>query len=147
MYYAYLIHYVISCYHFGNKYGYFIFVMQVFYENDFDCIQHIFMSNDCMAKENIKYTYILKTAEQKPDKAIVSRVISKCISQQSHLIHLVPDGVEVLLDHLTFKGFTSDLDLDIRVTLALHHPTHQIVFRNQVLTLHEVDTQHTLQEQ
>lgn len=53
----------------------------------------------------------------------------------SYLIHFIPCWVEILLDNLTLKHNSSYVDLDIGVTLALHHASHQIVLGHQILGL------------
>lgn len=45
------------------------------------------------------------------------------------------------------KGYTGDTNLDIGVALPLHHAPHEVVFGNEVLSLHKVDPQHSLQAQ
>lgn len=64
----------------------------------------------------------------------------------SDLIHLIPDWVEIFLDHVTLKLGISDMDLNVGVTLALHHAPHQVVLGNQILGLQQVDPQHPLQD-
>ena len=62
-----------------------------------------------------------------------------------HLVHLVPSGVQVLLDHVTLEGVLSDRDLGVGVTLALPQAPHQVVLGNQALRLQQVQPQHPLQ--
>lgn len=64
----------------------------------------------------------------------------------THLIHLIPDGTEVLFDHVALKLGISDTDLHIRVTLPLHHAPHQVVLCNQTLTFQKDDSQEPLLE-
>ena len=61
-----------------------------------------------------------------------------------HLVELVPDGVEVLLDGVAPVGDARHLHLDVRVTLPLHHAAHEVVLGDQVLGLGQVDAQHAL---
>lgn len=69
---------------------------------------------------------------------------SNCTVAFTHLIHFVPDWVEVLLDHITLERDLSNIDLGIGVTLALHHTAHLIVFGNQTLSLQQDDSQQPL---
>lgn len=48
-----------------------------------------------------------------------------------YLIHLIPRGVKITLDNLTRECFAPDVDLDIGVTLALHHAPHQVILGHQ----------------
>lgn len=43
------------------------------------------------------------------------------------------------------EGYTTDTNLHVGVALPLHHATHKVVFGNQVLGLHQMDSQHSLQ--
>lgn len=52
----------------------------------------------------------------------------------SHLIHLVPGRVQVFLDYVTLERSATYVDLNIRVTLALHHAPHQVILGHQVLS-------------
>lgn len=52
----------------------------------------------------------------------------------SHLIHLVPGRVQVFLDYVTLEHSATYVDLDVRVTLALHHAPHQVILGHQVLS-------------
>lgn len=65
-------------------------------------------------------------------------------SLRTHLVHLIPDWVEVLLDHMTFEFKLPNADLGIRVTFAFHHATHHVIFGNQALGLHQDDSQEPL---
>lgn len=62
----------------------------------------------------------------------------------THLIHLVPRGVQITLDNLAGKRLASDVDLHIGVTFAFHHAPHQVVFGDEVLACQEVDPEQTL---
>lgn len=64
-----------------------------------------------------------------------------------YLIHLIPGGVEIGLDDFACECFPTDIDLDIRVTLAFHHAPHQVVFGNKVLPGQQVDSEQPLQKQ
>lgn len=64
-----------------------------------------------------------------------------------YLVHLVPCGVQICLDDLTGERFTSDVDFDVGVALSFHHASHQVVFRNQVLTRQEVNPEQALEKQ
>lgn len=66
------------------------------------------------------------------------------IKQMRYLVEFVPEGIEVLFDGVATVGDTSHTDLDIGVTLPLHHAPHEVVLRYQVLGLHQMDTQHSL---
>lgn len=63
----------------------------------------------------------------------------------TYLIHFIPCGVQVLFDNMTLKCNLSYVNLDIGVTLALHHATHQVVLSNQILSLQQVNPQQPLQ--
>lgn len=63
----------------------------------------------------------------------------------AYLIHLIPCGVEILLDHMTLEGHSPNVDLDIRVTLTLHHAPHQVILGYQILSFQKVNPQHPLQ--
>lgn len=77
---------------------------------------------------------------------IILRSRSTCTVLNTHLIHLIPDWVKILLDHITPKCSLSNIDLGIGVTLALHHTAHLIIFGNQTLCLQQDDSQQPLQE-
>lgn len=64
-----------------------------------------------------------------------------------YLIHFLPRWVQILLDDMTFKCDTPYVDLDIGVTLALHHAPHQVIFGNQMLRLQQVNPQQPLQDE
>lgn len=42
----------------------------------------------------------------------------------TYLIHFIPSWVEILFDNVTLKCNSTYIDLDIGVTLALHHSSH-----------------------
>lgn len=65
-----------------------------------------------------------------------------CLNQSlhTHLIHLIPDWVEILFDHMTLKFKLSNMDLGVRVTFSFYHTTHHVVFGNQTLGLHQDDS-------
>lgn len=71
---------------------------------------------------------------------------SDCRVLHTHLIYLIPDRVEILVDHITLKCHISHTDLGIWVTLALHQAAHLVIFGNQILGLQQDDSQHPLQE-
>ena len=64
----------------------------------------------------------------------------------SYLIHFVPCGVQILLDDMTLECYAPYVDLDVGVTLALHHAPHQVVLSNQILGLQQVNPQQPLQD-
>lgn len=64
----------------------------------------------------------------------------------THLIHLIPDWVEILLDHITLKCELSNIDLGIGVTFSFHHTTHHVIFGDQTLGLQQDDSQQPLKE-
>lgn len=47
----------------------------------------------------------------------------------SYLVEFIPDRIEVLFDGVATISDTSHTDLDIGVTLSLHHASHEIVLR------------------
>lgn len=61
-----------------------------------------------------------------------------------YLIEFIPGRIEVLLDGVAAEGDAGYTDLHVRVALPLYHSTHEVVFRYQVLGLHQMDTQHSL---
>lgn len=46
---------------------------------------------------------------------------------------------------MTLEGHSPNDDLDIRVTLALHHAPHEVILGYQILSFQKVDPQHPLQ--
>lgn len=42
------------------------------------------------------------------------------------------------------ESYTSDTNLDVGVTLSFHHAPHEVVLGYQVLGLHQMDSQHSL---
>lgn len=47
---------------------------------------------------------------------------------------------------MTLECNVSNVDLDIRVALALHHAPHQVILGHQILSLQKVNPQHPLEE-
>lgn len=66
------------------------------------------------------------------------------IKQSKYLIKLIPGRIEVLFDGVAAEGDTSHTDLDVGVTLPLHHASHEVVLGYQVLGLYQMNTQHSL---
>lgn len=64
--------------------------------------------------------------------------------ESNYLIKFIPDGVEVLLDGVAAVSNAGHTDLDIGVTLPFHHAPHEVVLGDQVLGLHQMDSQHPL---
>lgn len=62
-----------------------------------------------------------------------------------YLVEFVPVGVQVLFDGVAAEGDSPNPDLDVGVTLPLHHAPHEVILGYQVTGLHQVDTQHTLE--
>lgn len=57
----------------------------------------------------------------------------------SYLIHLIPCWVQVLLDNVTLEYSATYVDLNVGVTLALHHAPHQVILGHQVLSFQQVN--------
>lgn len=64
--------------------------------------------------------------------------------ESNNLIKFIPDGVEVLLDGVAAVSDAGHPDLDIGVALPFHHAPHEVVLGDQVLGLHQMDSQHSL---
>lgn len=62
----------------------------------------------------------------------------------THLIHLVPLGVDGLVDDFALEELRPHLDDSIRVWLALNQPAQEFVLTQQFLGLQEVDPQDPL---
>lgn len=65
----------------------------------------------------------------------------------THLIHFIPERVEILLDHVTLKHFLPNGDVCVGVALAFHHTAHFVVFGNQILSLQEDESEQALEGQ
>lgn len=48
---------------------------------------------------------------------------------------------------MTLECNSPDVNLDIGVTLALHHAPHQVVLGHQILSLQQVNPQQPLQDE
>lgn len=62
----------------------------------------------------------------------------------THLIHLVPLGVDSLVDDFALEELRPHLDDSVRVRLALNQPAQELVLSQQFLGLQEVDPQDPL---
>lgn len=66
-------------------------------------------------------------------------------STELYLVHLVPLGVQVLLDGLAFQTPVADSDRRVGVRLSFHQAHHVGVLGHQVSGLQQVDPHHPLQ--
>lgn len=66
------------------------------------------------------------------------------ISPPTHLVHLVPLGVDSLMDDFALEELRPHLDDSVRVWLALNQPAQEFVLTQQFLGLQEVDPQDPL---
>ena len=64
--------------------------------------------------------------------------------QRWYLVELVPEWIEVLFDGVAAEGDACHTDLDVGVTLPLHHSPHEVVLGYQVLGLDQMNTQNSL---
>lgn len=65
-------------------------------------------------------------------------------NKANNLVKFIPGGIEVLLDGVAAVSDAGHTDLDIGVALPFYHPPHEVVLGDQVLGLHQMDSQHPL---
>lgn len=88
-------------------------------------------------------TYI-KTNERQHFVVVHSFGHPAAIFPPTHLVHLVPLGVDGLVDDFALEELRPHLDDSIRVWLSLNQPAQEFVFTQQFLGLQEVDPQDPL---
>lgn len=65
-------------------------------------------------------------------------------SSSTHLVHLVPLGIDGLVDDFALEELRPHLDDSVRVRLAFNQPPKELVLPQKLLSLQEVDPQNPL---
>lgn len=95
-----------------------------------DLVVHVTIQNQLSPSKNKQRAEVILNVTQ----AAKSSQRWSPAGNTSHLIHLVPGRVQVFLDYVTLEHSATYVDLDVRVTLALHHAPHQVILGHQVLS-------------